>query len=118
MTNHNTHLQESGSPQKTIFDFASEGGNYDTLPADARKEVLLADKDKDSRDAFAEIRADQLFAQAAGVLVELMDSDEAKIRLGAACEVFRFRAVTLKGNKKRQSIEKLIAALDDGFRFR
>ena len=118
MTNQHTDLQGPGSAQKTIFDFAAEGGNYDTLPTDARKDVLLADKDKDSRDAFAEIRADQLFAQAAGVLVDLMESDEEKIRLGAACEVFRFRAVTLKGNKKRQSIEKLTAALDDGFRFR
>lgn len=118
MSNHNGHNQGSGSGQKTIFDYASEGATFDSLPEESRKDVLRADKDKDARDALAEIRADQLFAEAASVLVELMGSDNEKVRLGAACEVFRLRAVTLKGNKKRQSAETVAKAINDGFKFR
>lgn len=118
MSNHTERNQGSASGPVTIFEYAAEGKTFDELPETSQKDVLRADKDKDCRDALAEIRADQLFATAAGVLLDLMSGDDGKLALGAACEVFRFRAVTLKGNKKRQSADKMAKVLEDGFKFR
>ncbi len=117
MSNSTRQKQGPDPGQRTIFDYAQEGASFDALPEQERKHVLQADKDKDSRDAFAEIRADQLFAEAAVVLAELLGDENPKTRLGAACEIFRLRAVTLKANKKRQTAEKIAKAIDDGFRF-
>jgi hypothetical protein len=117
MSNHTERNQGSAPGPRTIFDYAAEGETFDQLPEELRQDVRRADKDKDARDALTEIRADQLFATAANVLLDLMQGDDGKLALGAACEVFRFRAVTLKSNKKRQTAESVAAKIADGFKF-
>lgn len=118
MSNHTDGNQGSAPGCKTIFEYAAEGLTFDELPEDSKSHVRQADKDKDARDSLAEIRADQLFATAAGVLLDLMNGDDGKLALGAACEVFRFRAVTMKSNKKRKTAEDVLKAVSDGFTFR
>lgn len=118
MTNQNGEKQQGSPPGvKTIFEYASEGSTFDVLPEEVKKEVRRADKFKDERDALAEIQVDQLFAEAAGVIREIMYGEDPKLALGAACEVFRMRAVTLKANKKRQTADAVAKRLFDGFNF-
>ena len=122
-----TGRKQEDPDQKTIFDYASDGVTYDGLPDLVKTEVLPSDRFKDHRDAIAEIRADQLFARAAGVLVELLDTPDglnekdpyagANVRLRAASAILSLRAVTLKANKKRQSAEAVAKRLADGFNF-
>lgn len=128
MTNQRDEKQQ-GSPLgvRTIFDYASEGATFDVLPEESKKEVRRADKFKDERDALAEIKVDQLFAEAVGVLRELLETPDGlsdkdpyggyNVRLRAASEVFRLRAVTLKANKKRQTAEQVAKRIFDGFNF-
>lgn len=119
MTNRTDGNQQGSPPQaRTIFEYASEGVTFDEMPEETRKTVKQADAHKDDRDALAEIRTDQLFAQAAGVIQGLMENEDPFLQLKAATEVFRLRAVTLKANKKRQTAEKLATKLFDGFKFR
>lgn len=128
MTNRSGEKQQGSPPApRTIFEYASEGVTFDEMPETARKDVRRADKHKDERDALAEIRTDQLFAQAAAVMVELLDAPDGlsekdpyggyNVRLRAAAEVFRLRAVTLKANKKRQTAESVAKRIFDGFNF-
>lgn len=128
MTNQNGEKQQGSPPGvKTIFEYASEGSTFDVLPEEAKKEVRRADKFKDERDALAEIQVDQLFAEAAIVMRELLDTPDGlsekdpyggyNVRLRAAAEVFRLRAVTLKANKKRQTADAVAKRLFDGFNF-
>lgn len=116
MTNQKSR-RNGGTPDKTLFDYASDGVTFDSLPEETRKEVRRADAHKDERDALAEIRTDQLFAEASGVIVDLMRSNEPMLQLKAATEVFRLRAVTLKANKKRQTAESVAKRIYDGFTF-
>lgn len=116
MTTTQSQNQEDPTP-RTIFDYAREGQSFDDLPEPVKKHALREDKHKDARDAVAEIQTDLLFAEAAKVMRELLVSEEDKVRLGAASEIFRLRAVTLKANKKRQTAEETVKRLQDGFKF-
>lgn len=118
MTNYTVGNQQGSPPHpRTIFEFAADGITFDEMPEERRKEVRGADSHKDDRDALAEIRTDQLFAQAAGVIQELMSHEDPIVQLKAATEVFRLRAVTLKANKKRQTAESVARRIFDGFMF-